>query len=829
MNQIQDLEAIINDPNTTPFNRKIAEAQLKQENERLAAIGGARVQIAQAAGGSADEQITAILEKISEAMRVSNSPISAVDIRQAVIDEVAKRKINIDDLSKDLLAWLNSQRTVRFSTTTLMGVNVSNVKATTLANPLIQLILSDIMARNNTYLYGGAGTGKAQPLHAKILTKNGWVTFKDIKAGDDVYGHDGNIYKIDAVYERGLRSVYRVITNDGGVTECCNEHLWKIQTRSERSHKKEGSVKPLSDIIGKLTIDNGCANAYIPVSKPISFEEKPHIIHPYILGVLIGDGGITNNNIIIHTPDEFVINKVIQLLPSSVEVHIGNAKRSGDCPYYSIVSKEKGVPNVFREELKRLGLMYKKSIDKHIPSEYLFDSIKNRQELLYGLNDTDGYAMGNDFEYSTSSGKLSDDYLELTRGLGFVAKKVKRDADYKNASGEVIVCNESYRLYVNFGADFNPFSLPRKADKYTPRVKYLGYRFIENIEYIGEMETRCISITSPEHLYITDDYIVTHNTYIAEEVAEMLGWEKITLNCNQFTSPLDIIGGQTTEGYQEGKLSMAWSNTIWSPDGTKKKADGCVLILDELPKIDPNTAGILNEALAKIKQYKYEEQTKTWIPPTIRNGRNETLVLGNLFVIATGNVPLNTIDPDYEANFKQDLSLQDRFIGSTYKVFVNYRLEFESLMKGFAFIWIFLIKVREALIAERYTSQVFVSMRIMANAKATYVTYREVLSNAGVTKATIATNINVAAKTNAAITAPKTIIQTMDALFGLLKDVPRENIINKVNYEEFKKIVAEKDKMPYDPSKPDFDTKLELMEVNTLIEKNELAQKQKKG
>ena len=85
----------------------------------------------------------------------------------------------------------------------------------------------------------------------------------------------------------------------------------------------------------------------------------------------------------------------------------------------------------------------------------------------------------------------------------------------------------------------------------------------------------------------------TGKTYLAEEIADMLGWTKITLNCNQFTSPLDILGGQTIDGYQEGKLSMAWSNVIVSPDGKKEKVDGCVLILDELPKIDPNTADML--------------------------------------------------------------------------------------------------------------------------------------------------------------------------------------------------------------------------------------------
>lgn len=36
---------------------------------------------------------------------------------------------------------------------------------------------------------------------------------------------------------------------------------------------------------------------------------------------------------------------------------------------------------------------------------------------------------------------------------------------------------------------------------------------IVNIEYVGKAETQCIAIDHPDHLYITDDYVVTHNTF----------------------------------------------------------------------------------------------------------------------------------------------------------------------------------------------------------------------------------------------------------------------------------------------------------------------------
>jgi cobaltochelatase CobS len=181
-----------------------------------------------------------------------------------------------------------------------------------------------------------------------------------------------------------------------------------------------------------------------------------------------------------------------------------------------------------------------------------------------------------------------------------------------------------------------------------------------------------------------------------------------------------------------------------------------------------------------------------------------------MFVIATGNVPLNTIDPDYEANFKQDLSLQDRFVGSTYKVGYDYGFEYNVIMSGYAFIWIFLIKVREAIVDLRAQSQAFVSMRIMINSKETYRTYRDVMDEIKTGKANL-------------ISKPKTIIDTMDEFFKLFKEAQREEIVKVVDYDGFKRIVAEKNKMPYIHSgnkvANDFNTASEITEAQALIEK----------
>jgi hypothetical protein len=93
----------------------------------------------------------------------------------------------------------------------------------------------------------------------------------------------------------------------------------------------------------------------------------------------------------------------------------------------------------------------------------------------------------------------------------------------------------------------------------------------------------------------------TGKTFMAQTIADILEWELIEISCNQFTSPLELVGGQTIDGYQQGKAIRAWGNL--NEDGTPMAKKGCVLLLDELPKLDPNTAGILNALLSRVSEF----------------------------------------------------------------------------------------------------------------------------------------------------------------------------------------------------------------------------------
>jgi MoxR-like ATPase len=235
---------------------------------------------------------------------------------------------------------------------------------------------------------------------------------------------------------------------------------------------------------------------------------------------------------------------------------------------------------------------------------------------------------------------------------------------------------------------------------------------VETIRFVTpEMTSKDFKNDIPNLLRIIDDVLLGHNvmliggagtgkTYLAEKVAQILGLDTEVINCNQFTSPIEINGGQTIEGYQEGKLINAWKG-------------GKLLILDELPKLDPNTAGILNEALAKTSE---QDEKRSFIV----NTRGEKFKRKQGFgVIATGNVYPNTESIAYGANNKQDLSLLDRFTGSVYEVEKNPDFERKVILPGHDFIWSIADKIRTLVEKNKWEAQV--SIRFMQASLRTYL------------------------------------------------------------------------------------------------------------
>jgi replicative DNA helicase len=357
------------------------------------------------------------------------------------------------------------------------------------------------------------GMGKAQPLDSKILTPYGWTTMGRLKIGDKVIGSSGYPCNVTGVFPQGRREVYEVEFSDHTKTRTCLEHLWYTEARSDRRKNKPGSVKTLREIKASLKVENGKRlNHSIPFVKPVKFAEQSLRLHPYLMGALLGDGGLNQSTVRFTNFDNEIVSLVSNLLPES-DILKQEKTREGQFNITREVRKNHTTSDT-RAILHSYGLGEIKTEDKFIPFEYMLGSVEQRLQLLAGLCDTDGYPVnGTTVELTTVSERLHRDIRDLVLSLGGKWNVNKGIGKYKDKLGKVIVCQPTFRMQFSFPNGINPFYCTRKRKlQNKPQRSYFERKFIKAIEYWGEAYTQCITVDSPDNLYVTDDYILTHNS-----------------------------------------------------------------------------------------------------------------------------------------------------------------------------------------------------------------------------------------------------------------------------------------------------------------------------
>lgn len=377
--------------------------------------------------------------------------------------------------------------------------------------------------QDRTALYDHVvGAGKAQPLDSKLLTPRGWVRMGDIKVGDLVITQDGTKTLVEAIFPQGDKEIFRVTFSDGSSTECCDEHLWLTQTYRERTYsqrgKKQGKnwacgepkVRNLAEIRQTLTAPHrGAKNHSIPMVGIVQFAHQEVPLDPYLLGALIGDGHIGEKAVSLSGADDEVFYSLS--LPEGVR-----ARENGDearCKAWHFIGTESG-KNPMLDAMRSLGLSGKLSHEKFVPDAYKFNSPDVRLAVLRGLMDTDGWVekAGKTTAFTTTSRQLANDVAFLVQSFGGVALETSRTTNYTH-NGEKKDGRESYRLTIKMPPDINPFHISRKRDAVVAKSSYAPARYIVAVESVGMKPAQCIRVAHESHLYVTDDFIVTHNTY----------------------------------------------------------------------------------------------------------------------------------------------------------------------------------------------------------------------------------------------------------------------------------------------------------------------------
>ena len=371
------------------------------------------------------------------------------------------------------------------------------------------------------------GIGKANIMSTKIVTPTGYNTFGNLKVGDLVASRDGSFVPITGIYDQGEKDTYKVTFSDGSSTICCKEHLWTVQTKEDRikrkgdkKHKSSDGKKyrtiELQDIMKDYeTIENGnIRHKYsIDYCEPVQFSKKELPLNPYVLGILIGDGGLTNGVVNFTNTEQDIIEKVECLLPSNDCL----VRLKNESIKYEIRNKQSHKTSNTKKILISLGLINKYSYEKYIPKDYLLSNVEDRIRFLQGLIDTDGYINENGctVEYTTVSKQLAEDIKFLVQSLGGRITTATKQGRYKDKYGNKIECRLAYRMNISFSNNIMPCSSIKHLKKYKNKTTQYK-RYITNIEYHGKEECRCIMVDHPEHLYLVDDFIVTHNTVLGE-------------------------------------------------------------------------------------------------------------------------------------------------------------------------------------------------------------------------------------------------------------------------------------------------------------------------
>lgn len=368
---------------------------------------------------------------------------------------------------------------------------------------------------------GFAGTSKAQPLHSLVLCEDGWKPMGEIKVGMKVVTPNNDLSTVLEVHPFKNKTVYKVSFKSGRVAECCGDHLWNVRVCNQNIRGKAAGVQtlPLSKII-EILPDN---NVSIPMCGSVgTYVDRDFFIPPYLMGVLLAEGCL-KPNVGFSTADKEIVD-AFSVWANNNGMSIVRLNNKYD---YAIRGKGAGHKNPAVEEIKRLGLWGKRSLDKSVPVEYMEASVAQRLQLLKGLMDGDGSSSttrrknSSGIGYASASKKLSEQVRELVLSLGGYAKLSEHSTSY-TYKGEKLVGRTSYRLYINHPKPKSLFNLERKQNGCSDEYQGGKYELMDKIvsvETVGEMDVQCILIDSEEHLYLTDDYIVTHNTYIPTVMA----------------------------------------------------------------------------------------------------------------------------------------------------------------------------------------------------------------------------------------------------------------------------------------------------------------------
>ncbi len=222
-----------------------------------------------------------------------------------------------------------------------------------------------LAANRGVILADDMGLGKSNANGTKVLTPTGWVKIEDLKVGDKVIGSQGKAVNVTGVFPQGELELFEFTFSDGATIKACNEHLWAVQTPNDRVRTKKFRVMTTKELRNVKLIDKkpGRQNRqyFIPIVKPVEFEPIADLpIDPYIVGVLLGDGCVSQNDFNFVDAYQKVASEVGKKLPETWVMN-GHGRKNDTLVLYKVRGGDS------KQSLSESGISGKVANNKFIP------------------------------------------------------------------------------------------------------------------------------------------------------------------------------------------------------------------------------------------------------------------------------------------------------------------------------------------------------------------------------------------------------------------------------------------------------------------------------
>lgn len=360
----------------------------------------------------------------------------------------------------------------------------------------------------------GIGYPGCQPAGSKVLMSDGsFKNIEDIKVGDKIlspqYDDSVQIQEITKCFKFENIQTYDINfkgRRKGGYTASYN-HIIPIKYLKSGNIIINGKRKrPQTQTLTEMEVEQFLlkgnrfkATAKIFSTPAYDLPEKNYLIHPYVLGCILGDACITKYEYNSFSPRFiYTVHEIKERMEKNgcnFSLPRLNNKNKFNLYDVAIIGETKN-------NLSKLNLEGLTSHTKFIPEEYLQGSLKQRLELLAGLIDTDGSIDS----FTSTSEILANQFKHLIFSVGGTASIKQRTT---RCNGKNF---DSFRVFYSF-AEHQPDLIVSHKNQNKRNMNWKNNR---NCSFeISENKIQTVygfSLTGESKWYITNDFIVTHNT-----------------------------------------------------------------------------------------------------------------------------------------------------------------------------------------------------------------------------------------------------------------------------------------------------------------------------